>query len=579
MGWTASYQLLRETPLSPEEIGALALLNQQVGTEPWECEAFAVSIARAPRADQVLAFGCTKLPNGDSDDPDRLQLALDRLAALVAGAELRVVDDYGFFAPARGRQPAWIDVEWDAFVDPATLAPPPLAPLPESIAAHVAAEQAGDAPELGELAEPQVIRELFLALTKLERSDPRYPALESLLGRAAAPVVALTGLELYPELSTYYSAREAIERALQKVEDFEPLVEPFLAAWYAPKGIYYYGDMPLTDRFRDALAPRPEVVQQMSEDLLAVERRPDDDVTGRCAEHAAGFLARGRTDAGLRALLELIGRWRGRARPWRLDLGAWSTAHEQLGHHGDARSFATLAHFLGTMKADHRAHRAALAGLVRLDAPRAARYILALAEANAMLPAVVALLPHLGAALRDDAIATLRRLGTYPLPEVRRLARDGLADLAADAGPEAEQPAPEALLIHPDREVRAQALRAVHERKDASLYLSLTAAEGVDAHLRALSNDPGLPFSWHGWDARLPAAALRLRSTDTLAWAREHAEAVLGPQTILPAIEPVLAEGALAVASTYGTGLLRLTDAELAALLAEEAATLAQLAA
>lgn len=574
MGWTASYQLLRETPLSPEEIGALALLNQQVGTEPWECEAFSVSIAPAPRPDQVLAFGCTKLPNGDSEDPDRLQLALDRLAALVAGAELRVVDDYGFFAPARGRQPVWIDVEWDAFVDPASLAPPPLQPLLESLAAHVAAEEAGAAPVI---TEPQMIRELFGALIKLEGSDPRHPALERLLGRAAPAAVARVGLELYPELATYYAARAALGSALEKVEDFAPLVEPFLEAWYAPKGIYYYGDMPLTDRFRDALAPLPEVVQQMSEDLLAVEQRPDDDVTGRCAEHAAGFLARGRTNSGLRALLELIGRWRGRARPWRLDLGAWSSAHEQLGLHGDARSFATLAHFLGTMKADHRAHRAALAGLVRIDAPRAARYILALAQANAMLPVVVALLPQLGAALRDEAIATLRRLGTYPLPEVRRLAREGLAHLAADAGPEAEQPAPEALLIHPDREVRAQALRAVHERKDASLYLSLTAAEGVDAHLRALSGDPGLPFSWHGWDARLPAAALRLRSTDTLAWAREHAEAVLGPQTILPAIEPVLAEGALAVASTYGSGLLRLSEAELAELLSEEAETLAQL--
>ena len=50
MGWTASYQLLRQTPLSTEEITALAQLNQEAHAEPWEGECFSIAVAQAARS-------------------------------------------------------------------------------------------------------------------------------------------------------------------------------------------------------------------------------------------------------------------------------------------------------------------------------------------------------------------------------------------------------------------------------------------------------------------------------------------------------------------------------------------------
>jgi hypothetical protein len=582
MGWTASYQLLRETPLSSDEIAAIAILNQEASTEPWQGESFSVAVAPGAREDRVIVSGWNKFPLGESEDPERLEGVLQRLRELVPGAELRVIDDFGYFKERGKRQPEWIDVPSAELVDPASLAPPPPMPLPAAVVDLVAAERAGQAPVVSDA---QQIDALFMALTKINPSDPRCTSIECLLGRAPAQLVSQVGLESYMDLSTYYHARAVLERALCRAEDLPALCEPFLEAWLRPEGVYYYGDMPLPDRFRDAMAAEPEVVAQMSADLNRIEQRLEEEVTYRCAEHAAAFLARGRTDAGLHALVSFVRRWRDCPRPWRLDVGAFSAAHEHLAYHGDARAFATLLAYVGSMRSDSRCVRAALSALVRIDPARASSYLLAMARAEVIFPTAIAReLPLLGLAItradeQTEVILQLRRLSGYPAPEVRRLAREGLELLDVPVNPEDDaQPPPEQLILHPDREVRREAMYTLHARKDVSLFLSLAAAESVDAHLRERLGDSCLPFTWYGWDERLPKDFLRVRSAGAFAWAQEHAAQLFGPQKILPAISPVLSAGPAAVAVTYPSQLFRLPSAELASLDLEEAAMLASLA-
>jgi hypothetical protein len=570
MGWTASYQLLRQTPLSPEEIAALAQLNQDAHAEPWEGEPFTIAIAPNARPDGVLAAGWTKLPNGESDDPERLGILLERMVALVSGAELRVIDDYGWFERPGKRAPEWLSIEYGELIDPARLAPPALPRLPD-VAERIAAELAGDSPVV---ASRQEIEALYRALVVLDGVSQavtgaldQKSAVEKLLDRGVPEVVSLVGLECYPELFTHYIARAVLGRALDRVTDFAPLVESFLTAWTEGEGVYYYGDMPLPDRFCDALAVYPEVWQQMRDELKRCEQLPEDELQQRRGVRAVEFLVRSRDNTALAAVLELILNWRHKPRSFRFDHGVWSAAHEQLARHGDERAFAALALYLDTMKSFTRSHAAALAGLVRIDARRAAGYVTALAAAEVLLPVVVDLLPQLGDA---GAIAQLRRLAAFPCKDLRHRARDGLARLGVEAGAPVEQPLPEELLLHHVHDVRERALREVHQRKDPALYLSLVAAAAVDAHLRARTDSPSLPFTWYGWDDRLPEPVLRMRAEQTLSWAVAHAEELFGAQTILPAIAPVLTAGSRTIADAIPSPAWKLPDGERALLRHDE---------
>ncbi len=316
------------------------------------------------------------------------------------------------------------------------------------------------------------------------------------------------------------------------------------------------------------------MLAQLASDVTAAEADDgSDEMLFRRTEQAVRLLAVGGTDEGLRTLIAMIRRCRDRAQPWRLELNVFGPAHEHLARRGDKRAFATLLHFLGTMTKDHRSHRAALEALPRIDPERARPHVFAIADLGAMMTSAVAAL----AALGDDAAhARLRELARYPDPHIQRSARQALTEAGLDPGPVPEMPAPEALIAHPDRDVRHGALRALHDRKDCALVLSLCAAEALDAILRARTDDSGLPFSWHGWHDLVPRKVAELRAPARLQWALGAAD-VLGPQVQLAAIEAVLADGPAAVAVAIPSTLYRLAPEELAALRDEEEATLVAL--
>jgi HEAT repeat protein len=233
-----------------------------------------------------------------------------------------------------------------------------------------------------------------------------------------------------------------------------------------------------------------------------------DDLGGRRAEAAVRMLAHGKTAAGHHALIQMIARNRGRQLAWRFELNVFDTAHEHLARHGDAKAMPTLLHFLGTMTKDHRGHRAALEALPRIDATRARGHVFAIADQGIMASAAVTALAAIG---DDDARARLHTLAQHPRSGVRQDARRALEAAGIDPGPAIESPLPETLVAHPDRDVRHDALRTLHDRKDRPLMLSLCAAEQLDALLRARSDDSGLPFSWYSWNELLPPEVPTMR--------------------------------------------------------------------
>lgn len=96
MGWAVSYQLNRQAPLSEDE---RALLIDHVGKhnrpkryyEPYDLQ-----LAEAPRSDQALAWGFTKLHFDRFErDLERLCVALTELRGLFEGTTCFVCCDFG----------------------------------------------------------------------------------------------------------------------------------------------------------------------------------------------------------------------------------------------------------------------------------------------------------------------------------------------------------------------------------------------------------------------------------------------------------------------------------------------------
>jgi hypothetical protein len=148
----------------------------------------------------------------------------------------------------------------------------------------------------------------------------------------------------------------------------------------------------------------------------------------------------------------------------------------------------------------------------------------------------------------------------YPLLHVRRQASRVLGALLGAAPAIDETIDPEAFVLHRDDEVRHHALRAIHDRSDRSLFRSLVIAEAIDEGLRRLTGDPSLPFSWWDWKEILPEAVIRDDPAARLVWAREQADAVLGPQRVLAAIEPIMDRSTDDVIAHYGTRRLPIDD-------------------
>lgn len=135
----------------------------------------------------------------------------------------------------------------------------------------------------------------------------------------------------------------------------------------------------------------------------------------------------------------------------------------------------------------------------------------------------------------------------------------------------------EAQMLARDREVRHDALRAIHDRKDPSLFVALCVAEQIDAHLRARADDyPGLPFSWWDWKGVIPNHVIEMRSAERLAWARGEGASTLPAQRLPPVIAAVADTPPRDVAAAYGSLVIRFDDATRAELLAREEAAFAE---
>src|SRR5687767_2549643 len=105
MGWTVSYQFVRDTALTADERAALVKVAAAQDRRSYDGEGFGLAVARGTGgAGGVLATGASKL-GGGLEDRDAAQIVEAINAALDAlpGAELRLFDDYEVFGVEDGR--------------------------------------------------------------------------------------------------------------------------------------------------------------------------------------------------------------------------------------------------------------------------------------------------------------------------------------------------------------------------------------------------------------------------------------------------------------------------------------------
>jgi hypothetical protein len=123
-------------------------------------------------------------------------------------------------------------------------------------------------------------------------------------------------------------------------------------------------------------------------------------------------------------------------------------------------------------------------------------------------------------------------------------------------------------VAHPRRTIRQTALRAVHGRKDRSLFVALVHADRIDALLRG--NDGSAPFSWLAWDGIVPTELANEAPSTLLAWAAK----TLGPQRELAAITPLVELDRTALRAFHAPPRLTLDEDMREDLLARERAAL-----
>jgi hypothetical protein len=126
-----------------------------------------------------------------------------------------------------------------------------------------------------------------------------------------------------------------------------------------------------------------------------------------------------------------------------------------------------------------------------------------------------------------------------------------LANAVATTGTGFEAPARESepafdLLLDEDAAVRAAALRALMNRRDASLFVVLCAGEAVDQELRARAGLSAAPLTWRGWRGTVPGLILALPPGERLAWAVEFADKLIEAQRYPAALLATLDAGLLA---------------------------------
>jgi hypothetical protein len=583
MGWTVWYQLVRAEPPTADELTALAAAAAAANAEPWDVEPFRLTVRSAPSGDGVVVDGASKIAMSldESDDGRRMVAAINAAVDALPGAVLRLHDDFGAFGVAGGRcsldgdEPeAPIVIEAGELVAIDTLVKTRMA-LPASLAGALAALAAGTF--AADRAKPTVIAQALAALGALDRDDPRRGHVASLLDAIPLRQRAQVGLDRYGELG-HHQTREYLGAIVDELDDVTPLVPAFLAAWQQPTGIHHYGDMPWRSATRDRFARAPEVIARMTADLADAETADtDSELPWRRAEHAAQYLARSGAPDAVAALIALLRRWRGRDGHWRLHAHVLDASRTALGTIPHPQAVATLLLELAGRRPFGNPRDALLRGLARIAPQRALPVLRQACAARSGMPSVVEALAAAGTA---QARALLDELRDYP----HRATRDTITRLDRQDGRPATDPpampAAESLLAHPDREVRQDALEALIQRGDRSLYLTLLHAEALHRQLQLRLENSSVGPGWRIWEERdlVPAAVLRLPIDRQLAWAAGEGAASLGPQLALEAMEGVRQLGVAAVVASYPEQRVVLSADETAALLAEEEANLRALA-
>jgi hypothetical protein len=576
MGWTVWYQLVRDTAPSRQELVALASVAATANQRPWDAEVFQLTVRRAAAPDGIIVDGANKIsPDvGGSDDATRMVAAINAVLDALPGAALRVHDDLGVFGVEGGRcsldaDPAEAPTAV-AFAELAHIAElvPPRVSLPATLEKALATRARGAFE--GSTARPTVIAQAMSALDALGGDDPRRPDVLGLL-EAVPPVTrAQVGIERYAALGRGHRARAYLGDLLASIEDVTSLVPAFLAAWCAPTGTYYYGDLPWTAATRDRLAAHPDVVARMEADLASAERDDgDEELPWRRAEHACDYLGRSSSPHACAALIELVRRWRHGTPHWRIESYLVAPAVQALGAAAPAHAFATLALSLAGASPLSRARDAALAGIARIDPLRALPILRRACAGEAGMRGVVTALTIAGTA---DARALLESLRGYPLAEVRgSLGLSDSAESRTATGPSAEE-----LLTHRDAAVRLAALDDLIERGDRSLFVTLVHADALHQQVqRRFERSIHVP-GWRIWRDQgiVPDDVLRASFRGRLTWAEGDGAAILGPQRHLDAMEPARRLGVAAAAATYPDPRISFSDDERAALVADEEASL-----
>lgn len=513
MGWTAYYQVVRETPLTETEIASLADFVRKQRKAAWDAEPFSLQIAQAARPDRVIAAGWNKLAmSDDSNDGALLEHALDELAKLVGG-ELRVRDDFGAYT----RGPQLVEMKYGELIDPEQLVgAKPVAVTGDDVNALLDAIVATDDNAQKE------------QLSATLRAKPARDVVVAILGR-------------YSIVGRNYEVRNVLGDAMRQLDNPASVASEFLTMWRNPDGTYFYGDMPIPDSFVIGLGKVPDVVAQWTADIAAARQPRPADLVRRCAEVAVRCLAR----AGqIRPLIELIRSVRHKNRSHDVEYYLYLPAHRFLMERNDPRTFPTLLHDIATTR-KHGWWTTAITTIIELAPDRVRPWAVELARRGV----------H-----RREAIKWMQKLGEHALA-AELMARDS-ASLVQRA-------------VDIDRETRHKALRELAEKKDPSTFISLVLAESLDKYLRARSDDPGLPFSWYEWKGILEGDGLEGTTAKKLKWYELVGKNRLGPQTIWPEVAEIQTQGAAVVADRYASEFLEVPADQLAALEAEEAAIIA----
>ncbi|MCC6995701.1 MAG: hypothetical protein IT370_13915 [Deltaproteobacteria bacterium] len=577
---------MRERRLDAAELALVASLVRDANAQPWDAESFGLAVPAVEQPSGVIARGCTKLSMDDgSEDGERICDALSKLQALLPSASVRAADDFEqlgwnaaqqrFDFGARERRALHDDEHPGDWSSVLTLVPADAPVRPATLAAALAAVAAGSGLDAASRHDDVLIGEALEAMSAPEAvTDP----LRAVLAACDPDAVARAALARYPEIQHGYHTRSAIHDALRAVTDVPALAAAFVTAWGQPRGTYYYGDLSLPDGFAAAIAAEPLVQDRLLADLADLDQgRADSDLAQRRSARAADLLAASRTPRARRWMIELLARRRGTEASHAVRYHLLLPVIEGLGRHPDPALAPTLLLALHGGDGCTRADKQAILGAAQAAPELTLPVLRSLLERGVALAGALAAARGMGAralALADVIEPYLR----YPLRWVRLESRDALAALRGTA-PEAEAPGPEpeSSVLHPDREVRHEALRQLHDRKDTSLFHSLVIAELIDAELRRVTDFPGLPFSWWEWKGLLPEAIIQGRPAQRAAWVRSEAAAALGPQRILGPIAAVQERPPAEVAAGYPAQHFHLDPATHAALLAAEARALAAL--